>query len=981
MPPSHQKIDSLLDRLQLSEERGLYYFHKPNWTNNGFSYRVKKALAAIEPYAFYSINDEPFILFFAADNKRDLQKIHNQAWNFQAPIVIIDNDNQWQIYNGFSLSSNKIFLDKLANEDDIDDFSFWNLHSGKTWEKYSQAFKKKRLDNYLLENISAAIELLRTNGLNRVEANSVIGRLIFTRYLIDRGVELDEEFLEKGNERESFLDLILYPKKLYSFFSYLKNEFHGHLFPVTDDEKAKFDGTHSTILFNLFKGNDLRSGQVSLFDLYDFNIIPIELISNIYERFIGKEERESSQSFYTPSFLVDYILKNTVEGYLKQNSSCKVLDPSCGSGIFLVETLRKIIENNLSKHKTISDQKLKELLTSNIYGVDRDINAINVAIFSLYLTLLDYKHPKEIRNFELPPLRDTNFFELNFFSKELKGKVGNITFDYIIGNPPWKSISDDVEHALFVKDHADLISDYQIAQSFIVNIKNFSSNDTKCALVVTSKILYNLNATNFRKYFVGNYKIFSVLELSSVRELIFKGAIGPSAVIFFQYSKKIDDNLKNVVHHISLKPNRHFELFRSIVVQKFDFKKVLQKYFYEYDWLWKTLVYGNILDFFFIRRIKKDFANINQTISSYNLFARQGLQIGGGDLNDTSHLIGIPFIDTSRKERHLKRFYIDFKNAKPWKHRLVHRPRDKDVFNPPALLIKKGLTSAFELVTAYSDQRSVFTDSITAIRGNDKQKNVLRSMEGCLNSKLFPYFTFMTGTSAGIEREQAHNEDEKFLFPVLINPIISEKAEELEAIIKAYEEADFKDDYLRANISEREKEFNNILFQLYDFSDEEKDLVAYVNDVSIPLFRGIKQPYMPLRDSESVEPYARVFYKYFSKRYNKTGEYFKVDIYFEEFFLAMHFRVVDQKPLQAITNETQGNSKAFFEILSKLFSQPDKITDELFIQKDVKGFEKDSFYVIKPNEAKNWHPAIARLDLMEFVEAILKQNNQPVILQ
>ncbi len=393
MTSTHQNLNQLIDRLGLKGDRGLYFFSKSKWRNNGFSYRVKKAIEEIKPAAFYAINDEPFILFFS-DRTREIEKIHNQAWNFQAPVVIIDNGIEWQIFNGFSLSSNKKLLEKLTDAIDIDDFSFWNLHSGKTWEKYESAFKVKRLDTYLLENISAAIDLLRTENFSKEEANSVIGRLIFARYLIDRGVELNENYISKGIEKSSFLDLILSPIKLYSFFDYLRDEFNGHLFPVSKEEKKKFNQKHSKILHNLFSGNHVRSGQLSLFNLYDFNIIPVELISNIYERFIGKEERESSQSFYTPSFLVDYILKETVEEHLKKKASCKVLDPSCGSGIFLVETLRKLIERNLSKQKTINDEKLKELLISNIYGIDRDANAINVAIFSLYLTLLDYKHPR-----------------------------------------------------------------------------------------------------------------------------------------------------------------------------------------------------------------------------------------------------------------------------------------------------------------------------------------------------------------------------------------------------------------------------------------------------------------------------------------------------------------------------------------------------------------------------------------------------------
>ena len=84
----------------------------------------------------------------------------------------------------------------------------------------------------------------------------------------------------------------------------------------------------------------MSSGQRALFDIYDFSIIPVEFISNVYEDFIGKEQQAEKGAYYTPKFLVDYILKETVEKHLEKNPTCKVLDPACGSGIFLVQALR-----------------------------------------------------------------------------------------------------------------------------------------------------------------------------------------------------------------------------------------------------------------------------------------------------------------------------------------------------------------------------------------------------------------------------------------------------------------------------------------------------------------------------------------------------------------------------------------------------------------------------------------------------------------
>src|SRR5690606_34535488 len=144
---------------------------------------------------------------------------------------------------------------------------------------------------------------------------------------------------------------------------------------------------------------------------------------------IGRDNQKKEGAYYTPLFLVDYILKETVERHLDNRESgdapedftyCKVLDPACGSGIFLVETLRKIIEQY--KKETQIDVKsdafknaIKELAKANIFGIDKDESAVQVAVFSIYLTLLDYLEPKEISNFKFPILLNTNFFHGDFF--------------------------------------------------------------------------------------------------------------------------------------------------------------------------------------------------------------------------------------------------------------------------------------------------------------------------------------------------------------------------------------------------------------------------------------------------------------------------------------------------------------------------------------------------------------------------------------
>ena len=80
------------------------------------------------------------------------------------------------------------------------------------------------------------------------------------------------------------------------------------------------------------------------------------------------------------------------------------------------------------------------MLINNLYGIDKDLSAVQVAIFSIYLTLLDYFKPPEIEDFKFPVLLNTNFFAADFFDETspFNTLLNDIDFDCIVGNPPWK---------------------------------------------------------------------------------------------------------------------------------------------------------------------------------------------------------------------------------------------------------------------------------------------------------------------------------------------------------------------------------------------------------------------------------------------------------------------------------------------------------------------------------------------------------------
>ncbi|MCK5320568.1 hypothetical protein KAJ61_04215 [Candidatus Parcubacteria bacterium] len=963
------ELNKLLQKIGIAGSEYLLRLDNKQWKRK-VPYRLQKGLEnEIKPDAFLVQENKLLILFFdftkgQHDNEKEL---FEKIWNLGGvPAVYVIKDNDIEIYNGFSFNSKKsICFEKLIkkNGEKVTDknTSFWDILSGKLWRQLPDP--KNQVDEKLLKNIEDAQKALRKNGLDFLCANNIIGRLLFTRYLIDREVKI--KYFE--NE-EVFLTALKNKNKklLYEFFEYLKITFNGDLFPISDEEKKQINDKHLKILFDFFNGTEIESGQQSLFKIYNFKIIPVELISEVYERFMGKEKQRKEGAYYTPSFLVDYILEKTVKRHLEKNNFCRIFDPSCGSGIFLVETLRCIIEKNLSKNGKISKDKLIKIVKDNIFGVDKDESAINLSSFSICLTLLDYIEPKDITNFRFEKLKNRNLFAEDFFNTKhsFNKKIKDLNF--ILGNPPWGSDKEKKEYSLhiqYIKSKELPVSDKQFAQSFTLRIKDFSSKKTKCALVLHSKILYNHNANKFRKYWLENFYINEVLELSPVRNQLFSKATAPTTIVFYQYEH--GEKIKNkIVTHTSIKPNIFLKYLKILVIEKNDTKKIKQEYFQKHDWLWKVMLYGNAFDFYFIKRLKDNYLTLNKTIKEYKLTKGQGLQVDGGDKNSATHLLGKLYLDT----RNVSQFFISNKNLKKWDTSVLHRPRKKELFESPYILLKKGFSKKdFSMIAAYSEKDYIFTDSITAIKGENK--DILKNITGILNSLFASYYFLQQGSSAGVEREQGHNEKDRFTIPIKINKKISQKVDEIQELYRRLNREYFNDQELKINIQKTEKQLNVIVLNSFEVSSFEKRLIDYVTKISIPLLNNDEAPIKNAAEMQ-LKNYAQIFLDHFGFRWNGNPDFFEIDIYFNNYIAGMNFKVVKEKRNEVVKIiKNLEKTEELFELM-KLGEK--KYTDRFYKQRDIRGFEKTSFYIVKPSQYKNWHPAVAQADLHEFVEAIMK---------
>ncbi len=566
-------IDKIISQLGYKSSSNLFMSNQLQ--NAPLSPQSKRILKEINPYAAYIVDNAPFVLFFDKTVNDDISfnNISKQVWNAQIPVAIFCDENTVKIFNGLSIDDSNYVLKQIETyptEDcnEISDFSYWQISNPIFWKKYNQIYSGTKLNQSLLDNISFLTNELK-NTYHIQFATKLVLRLIFIRYLIDRGVDLDygNFSTDISQSQKEFLRIVNNKNDVYKLFAHLKEKFNGNLFELEDE----IDCTELTeqifvLLHDFFSGEEiLNTKQQSFFALYDFNIIPVELISNIYEILLGKETRDKDNAFYTPNYLVEYILDRTVTKTLKKKSSFTILDPSCGSGVFLVDSYRRIIQENLGEKLYCDDDDvLKRLLTNNIYGIDINEEAVDVTIFSLYLTILDYKDPKTLSEFILPNLKSENLFVSDFFDEEkLKSLTEkNITFDYIIGNPPWGNTKTGL-HMSYCKSKgfADKQQNNEISRSFVFRAKDFCTVNTTCCFILHSKLLYNQKnpAVKFRKFMLKETEICDIVELSSVRKLVFENADAPAAIVAFKYNCR--NNLNHSFTYTSVKPNIFLDYF------------------------------------------------------------------------------------------------------------------------------------------------------------------------------------------------------------------------------------------------------------------------------------------------------------------------------------------------------------------------------------------------------------------------------------
>lgn len=541
-----------------------------------------------------------------------------------------------------------------------------NLVSGSFFSERAGRFDRDgRADQMLLGNLRDIRSRLAEAGLLDDDVcHDLLARTIFVQFLFDRkdsdGVAaLNKAELHKlhqdsvlSQQHDDFSSVLSHYPDTYRLFDWLNVRFNGDLFPGKGDtatareqgwrkEKRIVTKQHLQILSDFIRGTlDMPSGQACLWPQYSFDVIPLEFISSIYETFVT-ERAARDGIFYTPPHLVDFVLDRVLP-WDGMQWDLRILDPACGSGIFLVKAFQRLVHRwkRANPEKCIRTDVLKRLLERNLFGVDKDPHAVRVACFSLYLAMCDEIEPRHYwAQIVFPAMRGQRLVCSDFFAEGYEGfdtLENAATYDLVIGNAPWGDnvVTDAASQWTKEKSTGWVIANKDIGGLFLAKSAQLVKSNGRIGMVQSANsLLFNASgrACQFRSALFSSHCVEEIYNLSALRFKVFSGkahttktSVAPACVVIMRNSAPTLDTMISYVTPKELKPL--VDEF-TIVIEPMDRKKVSVRDAINDLTIWKTLMWGGHRDRTLLHRLQR-FPSLSDFKSDRRAETREGIIFG-----------------------------------------------------------------------------------------------------------------------------------------------------------------------------------------------------------------------------------------------------------------------------------------------------------------------------------------------------------------
>lgn len=783
------------------------------WIDACLRINEKYRLKEIKIDAIFFIQQNP-VAIFAEINQLD-KEIRTLAvrtiWNLARPRYLFLNDpvdtevydmeGDLNIISPSSLGRGLSFLLGLNRE---------IIQNG--YDLSDNKMQRKSADISLIQDLKELRRILTGKSktthiqspLTYPQAHVLIAQIIFIRYLEDRAI-LDEAYFRDRvvrantkwqqilNAPPDRIDLLnpdiadrYFPRILadrdlsVALFRQLASDFNGDVFSTNGD--YLFVQQEHLTLIQQFLWASMEAQQKLFLWAYQFDVIPLELISSIYEEFYhgsnkAGDIKDDNGTHYTPPVLVEFMLSQVLTAK-RLETAPRVLDAACGSGIFLVESFRRIVRYKMIFEGFIPDFKnLIEIVRQQIRGIEINIEAARVTAFSLYIALLDFLDPPHIRHYldkeggKLPYLLysqkqtglhlnvilDANAFWVENLFKQDTGlhdfQPGSV--DVVVGNPPWGSAKKEVVEDNIAIDWCTQnglpVSDNEWSQMFIWRSVSLLRPGGEAALLISSGTLLKSsdNAVEFKQRWTSKTMLMEVFNFVLARHVFFDNAISPFLGVVFKNSIP---EPKHIIKYWTFRRTRLVDRYQIVVLDNTDLKLIPQSQA-QVPSVWKIHQFGNHSDFALVRGLR-----VFNTLETIELKTgrRQGYIEGGPKSKKSNFKWLLQYKELPTVKLTIYGRYATIPNDEELTSipQLIKEPGLQENYEGSRIIFKRGVSAKGEnagrIIARYESEKFAFRHSVNCFKLQSDSEENYKLILGVLWSMLAQYYYLMTASEWGV---------------------------------------------------------------------------------------------------------------------------------------------------------------------------------------------------------------------------------------
>jgi len=959
----------------------------------------------IKATAVFDVQGMPTMCFLDPSGRKEgwIDAVRQRIWNQDlVSILLVLEDTQLTAYSPLK-SADAVEILAFSDANPSARLAPADVQSGDVWSRQPTWFNAgDSIDNDLLDNLGGVIKrLVAEQNLDRSTAQLLLGQTLFVSYLEHRGIV--SPYYRKQHTVDPLHELIQKRDRegLVRLLSELSDSFNGDFLAPAVATRAGWsqlaDGALG--LLDAFLARvDMRTNQGSLWN-YDFRFIPVELLSGIYETFLGDEQRELG-AYYTPRHLANLVVDLAFDG-IADPAAETVYDGACGSGILLTTAFRRMLGHvQAQRGELLPLSERIDLLKQRILGSDLSEPACRVTAFSLYLSLLEDLVPADIEKLtedpgtKLPPLlgHTIHHGEQNgdFFSPQ--NSLVKRAWTIALSNPPWREparTETGLSYETWLKGAKPkrVTVRRQIAGAYAQRAVALAPPEGRVVLILPISLLLAPTSQPFVRNWLLYARTDCIINFGDLRRQLFPKAKHGCAVVVVR--PRPADQFGQIP------PEEQFDYwtpkvdvglaFGRLSLHSGDRHRVHTQHWWEDNLALRTLTWGCREDQRLIGRLKLDGSLIGcaeahgwELVKGFNRTRR------GSEKLDPAPLAKFRYLDARKipadapvlSPSVLEKFPKEITSV------VSYGSKNGRAFHGPRVLFPDGISEGLQLRAVFTNRKATFKHTVAAICGTPKDEDVLRFLAVYLRSGLARYLALHTGFSPANERERITVEEvEQFPF---VHPDDHADPRRAWAIVrqvgKAMRKFEERDGFMTAPWDDAD--YEDAVAEYFGLNEGERALVQETVLWALPSRQmadpaRLQTPWQDPPTKATVQSYARMLKQSLQhwRDVRRGSGQFEITAHLGMRASRRGVGIVEIRVTPDSQRRSAEVSAAGLDGVHALLTElahkdllPMQVTENLYFSADFLIVSGNAAYLVKPLANRLWRPSQASRDARRLVE-------------